>query len=100
MHDKQLKQSELKFRTLFEQAYSAGVALQNEAERAVRGILDKVGPVNAGVINQDVSESINRVSDAWRQEQDRWKAYVDDGFDNLEGLLEPVKPKRAAKSKK
>jgi len=82
-------------RALFEQAYNAGAALQSEAERAVRGILDRVGPVNAGIINGDVRENINRLADAWRQEQDRWKSYVDDGFDNLEGLLEPAAPKRA-----
>jgi hypothetical protein len=87
-------------RALFEQTYNAGVALQNEAERAVRGILDKAGPVNAGLANEDVRENINRVADAWHQEQNRWKAYVDDGFDSLGGLLEPAKPKRAAKGKK
>lgn len=81
-------------RTLFEQAYNAGVALQNEAEKAVRGIFEKAGPVNAGVINDDVQENITRLADTWRQEQDRWKSYVDDGFDNLEGLLEPARPKR------
>jgi hypothetical protein len=86
-------------RALFEQAYNAGVSLQNEAEKAVRGILDKVGPVNAGVVNEDVRDSISRVADAWHQEQNRWKTYLDDGFDNLEGLLEPAKPKRA-KAKK
>jgi len=86
-------------RALFEQAYNAGVSLQNEAERAVRGILDKAGPVNAGVVNEDVRDGISRVADAWHQEQNRWKAYLDDGFDNLEGLLEPAKPKQA-KAKK
>lgn len=89
-------------RALFQQAYNAGLALQNEAERAVRGIIDKidkVGPVNAGVANVDVRENVTRLADTWRQEQDRWKAYVDDGFDNLEGLLEPAKPKRT-KAKK
>lgn len=86
-------------RALFEQAYNAGVALQNEAEKAVRGILDKAGPVNAGAINDDVRENINRMANVWRQEQDRWKAYVDDGFNNLEGLLEPAGAKRA-KAKK
>lgn len=86
-------------RALFEQAYNAGVTFQNEAERAVHGIIDKAGPVNAGLVNEDVRESINRVADAWQQEQNRWKAYLDDGFESLEGLLEPVKPKRA-KAKK
>ena len=81
-------------RALFEQAYNAGAALQNEAERTVRGILDKAEPVN-----EDVRENINRVANAWHQEQNRWKAYLDDGFDNLEGLLEPAKPKQA-KAKK
>lgn len=86
-------------RALFEQAYNAGVALQHEAEKAVRGILEKVGPVNAGIINDDVRDNINRLADAWREEQNRWKVYVDNGFDNLEGLLEPAGPKRV-KAKK
>jgi hypothetical protein len=82
-------------RALFEQAYNAGVALQHEAERALRSIIDRAGPVNSGVINDDVRGNINRLADAWRQEQDRWKSYVDEGFDNLEGLLEPAAPKQA-----
>jgi hypothetical protein len=81
-------------RALFDQAYSAGAALQNEAEKAVNGFLD-----NAVWVNEDVRKNINSLSDVYRQERDRLKAFVDAGFDNLEGLW-PTEGRKRTSGKK
>ena len=81
-------------RALFDQAYSAGVALQDEAEKAVSGFLN-----NAVWVNEDVKININSLSSAYRQERDRLKAFVDAGFDNLEGLWQTNGRKRASGKK-
>jgi hypothetical protein len=81
-------------RTLFDQAYNAGVALQNETERAVNVLLDNVGWINEGA-----RSNINHLNETYRHERDRVKTFIDDGFDNLEELLEPARRKRAAGKK-
>ena len=70
-------------RTLFDQAFNAGVAIQNETEKAVNTFLN-----NAGWVNKDAKNYISNLSDVYKQERDKLKGLVDEGFNNAERLLE------------
>ena len=70
-------------RTLFDQAFNAGVAIQDETERAVNTFMN-----NAAWVNKDAKNYISNLSDVYKQERDKLKGLVDEGFNNAERLLE------------
>lgn len=82
-------------RTLFDTVYRAGVAVQAESEQAVNEILG-----NLDWLNDDVRSAVADFSGVARREQDRVKAFIDDGFDNLEGLFKANRRNKRASAKK
>ncbi len=81
-HTDILKQIVHSNKSLFDNSYEAGVALQEEAEKAVGTYLD-----TAPWINNEAKNAITVWTDNVKKGQQDFKAVLDKNFNSLEELL-------------
>lgn len=69
-------------RSLFDNGYQAGVAIQDETEKVVNTLLEKAPWVNEGVRN-----AINTWAENFKKGRQSLKDAVDQNYSHLEGIL-------------
>jgi hypothetical protein len=82
-------------KTSFSSIFDAMATLQDQAANAVDTVLDQTN-----WLPDDGRKAIQGWVDACQEERDRFKTYVDDGFNGLQKYIGSVKTTVAAKGKK